>query len=102
MTAAVSGLCLWGGRRLTAPLRELEAAIRPVVDTKSFDHRAAIRGRDEVARLATAFNRMLDHLAWDAPRRRPSEQAVRATEARIRSTIDNAPPGTPLTRKRAM
>src|SRR3546814_7269295 len=47
MTAAVSGLCFWGGRRLTAPLRELEAAIRSVVDTKSFDHRAAIRGRDE-------------------------------------------------------
>src|SRR3546814_16790021 len=67
--------------------------MRRVVDTQSFEHRVKVRGRDEIARLAAAFNQMLDRLARHAARRHASEEALRESEARFRSLFDNAPAG---------
>ncbi|WP_207458750.1 ATP-binding protein [Azospirillum sp. SYSU D00513] len=59
---AVAGSRL-AGRYLTRSLRDLEELSSTIVRDGYRGQRAAVRGRDEVARLANAFNHMLDELS---------------------------------------
>jgi two-component system, OmpR family, sensor kinase len=48
--------------RVLAPVRELEATARSITDS-DLTHRLVVNGDDELARLATTFNAMLDRIA---------------------------------------
>jgi len=65
------GLCVvafaWIHQRLSVPIRSLMGTIERVAAGDS-EARATLRGRDELARLGAAFNRMLDRRQRDAAR----------------------------------
>lgn len=58
----VAVLLAWGVTgRIVGPLRDLTAASRSITET-DLSSRIHVRGRDEVAQLASTFNEMLDRL----------------------------------------
>jgi diguanylate cyclase (GGDEF)-like protein/PAS domain S-box-containing protein len=98
----VLGLSFIAGRRLTRPLRELEGVAAAVISSGSFDHRFAVQGVDEIARLGSAFNQMLDKLRStyaklereseqrlaELAERKRAEAALRESEQRFRMIFD--------------
>jgi signal transduction histidine kinase len=56
-------------RRITRPIEQLTAAVQDLARGRTPAH-VAVRGRDELARLATSFNAMADAIATQAELRR--------------------------------
>ncbi|WP_143532032.1 sensor histidine kinase [Saccharothrix sp. ALI-22-I] len=61
--AALAGVVGWGVARAgLRPVHRLTGAVEEVARTQDLDSSIPVDGRDEIARLATAFNRMLTAL----------------------------------------
>ncbi len=92
--SATTAALIVGGllfRSIVAPLRRLTTASQAIAEG-DLSVRARVRGRDEVARLASAFNRMAESLAH-AEQARRNQTADIAHELRtpltvLRGTID--------------
>ena len=79
------GVALWVSAHLNRGLQTLESGARRI-GRGDLDHRIAIRGRDELAELATAFNRMSERLL--AARERVEVARAAAEDAnRAKSTF---------------
>lgn len=65
--ALVLGLIMGG--RITRPVIRLEAAVKRIAAGQSHDH-VVLGGRNEIARLSTHFNQMIDRLAAQEQSRR--------------------------------
>lgn len=68
--AAVTGLFAWlSAQRIVRPIRKLSAVTAEISDT-NLTRRVPVRGKDEIAQLATRFNDMLDRIdhAYSAQR----------------------------------
>jgi signal transduction histidine kinase len=72
----VVALALWLTSRALAPLRNV-ARVANEIGAGAFDRRTGVRGRDEVAVLATAFDGMVDRLQQQMTRVSESEAAMR-------------------------
>ncbi|MGD2177188.1 MAG: ATP-binding protein [Anaerolineae bacterium] len=87
--AAAMGIALIVGgllfRSITAPMRELTAASRAIAQG-DLSARADVRGQDEVAQLASAFNEMAESLA-QMERARRNQTADIAHELRTPLTV---------------
>jgi PAS domain S-box-containing protein len=94
----IGSLLAWlFGRSLTRPLVQLERGAE-IIGGGDLDHQIQHRGRDEVGRLAQAFNQMTlrlktvtasrDELNAEIEERRRAEQAVRKAAAYNRSLIE--------------
>ena len=66
---AVAGLSVILSRMLTAQIGELLVAIRKVREG-AYTHRAAVKGSDEIAQIATEFNSLTDRLQTTEDARR--------------------------------
>ncbi len=86
-----SALALLLARHLTQPLEELAAGAAALSEGR-FDHEIAVRSKDEVGRLAIAFNEMRDRLATTygqlSSSRDQLQRAVRRVGETLRSTHD--------------
>ena len=71
------GFALLVGRRIVRPLRKLERLAEEVGQTKDYKLRSDYASRDEIGRLAVAFNSMLSELAA-AREREAADAAQRA------------------------
>jgi len=85
----ISGGVLWGAMlglleiSVLRPLSSLNADVGQVNAERS-DQRVLVRGEDEIGHLAQAINRMLERLD-------DSRRAIRESEERLRTVVDNAP-----------
>jgi PAS domain S-box-containing protein len=77
-------------RHIVGPLGRLEGVARRVRETKDYSHRVDDSSKDEVGRLAGAFNEMLGELD-KARERELADQAEEAARARL-SVLLNASP----------
>ena len=86
-----SALAILLARHLTQPLEELAAGAVALSEGR-FDHEIEVRSRDEVGRLAIAFNEMRDRLATTytqlSSSRDQLQRAVRRVGETLRSTHD--------------
>lgn len=86
-----SALALLLARHLTQPLEELAAGAAALSEGR-FDHEIEVRSRDEVGRLAIAFNEMRDRLSTTytqlSSSRDQLQRAVRRVGETLRSTHD--------------
>lgn len=86
-----SALALLLARHLTQPLEELAAGAVALSEGR-FDHEIAVRSKDEVGRLAIAFNEMRDRLSTTytqlSSSRDQLQRAVRRVGETLRSTHD--------------
>lgn len=57
------GLALLVGRRVVRPIRDLTETAEHISETSDLNRRIEVEGNDEVARLASRFNAMLDNIA---------------------------------------
>jgi PAS domain S-box-containing protein len=77
-------------RHIVQPLGRLEGLARRVHETGSYGHRVDDTSKDEIGRLAGAFNDMLDELD-KARRRELAEQTEQATRARLSVLLASSP-----------
>lgn len=86
-----SALALLLARHLTQPLEELAVGAIAIAEGR-FDHHIPVRSRDEVGRLAVAFNEMRDRLSQTysqlSSSRDQLQRAVRRVGETLRSTHD--------------
>ncbi len=68
--ALATGLGLLVARSALRPVRRLTEAAEHVAETQDLSASIDVQGRDEVARLATSFNEMLDALNWSRVQQR--------------------------------
>jgi signal transduction histidine kinase len=68
-------LSWWSAAAVTSPVRDLETSVRNVSDGK-LDTRANVRGTNEIAHLAAAFNRMTGQLSAQRERLVQTERAA--------------------------
>jgi two-component system sensor histidine kinase MprB len=61
-TLVAATLAWFIARRMVRPIEELTERTALVANTKELDHPIAVSRNDEIGRLATSFNRMLDEL----------------------------------------
>jgi two-component system sensor histidine kinase MprB len=61
-TIVAASLAWFIARRMVRPIEELTESTSLVATTKDFDHPIAVTRRDEIGKLASSFNRMLDAL----------------------------------------
>ncbi len=77
-------LYAWSSRRLvTAPLLALSAVADQVTREQRYDLRSPVAGRDEVGRLATAFNAMLSTIA-------ARDAALRRSQALLNNIVEKS------------
>jgi signal transduction histidine kinase len=69
-------------RYIVRPIERMEAVARTVYETKNYGLRVDYQGRDEIGRLAAAFNEMLNELAV-AREREIAQQSVLARAERL-------------------
>ncbi|HEX9705301.1 MAG TPA: PAS domain S-box protein [Gemmatimonadales bacterium] len=94
LIVAVGTFGAWAvSRRITQPLRGLTAAAEAIAAGDLSKH-VAVPGRDELGRLATAFNTMADHVAVSHDRLesqvKERTRELRATEERFRAVSETA------------
>src|SRR5262249_8536378 len=72
----IVALALWLTSRALAPLASV-ARVANAISAGAYDRRTALRGRDEVATLASAFDRRVDRLQQQIDQVSESEAAMR-------------------------
>lgn len=86
----VLSLSITAGYYITRPLRELEGVATAVIASGSFNHRVAVKGKDEIARLTAAFNQMLDKLQTAYEGLEAKASALLESEQRYRRIFQTA------------
>ncbi|MDQ4053821.1 MAG: HAMP domain-containing histidine kinase [Actinomycetota bacterium] len=90
LVAGGAGLAV--ARIVVRPVDRLTAAAEHVADTEDLDVPIEVRGRDEVARLSTAFNSMIERLAGSRRRQRQliadSSHELRTPLTSLRTNIE--------------
>ncbi len=81
---AASGVSLWVARGLSRPIQALDTAVQGIIRTGDLQCRVRVDTRDEIGRLATAFNRMIAVL-------RQKEDALQRSEERFRTIVETTP-----------
>ena len=76
-------LALMTYRHIVRPLRKLEQLADEVRETKDYNLRTSYQGRDEIGRLAIAFNAMLAELAMARERESAEQARIAAMQAEL-------------------
>jgi len=102
LSVLFAGIAIWVGYRLTRPIEALIDATRDIGKGR-FDRRIHPPSRDEVGRLAHAFNRMAEELSrisasraeleQEVERRIDAEKAMQAKQERLDGFLERAPIG---------
>jgi two-component system sensor histidine kinase MprB len=91
-TLVAATLAWFIARRMVRPIEELTERTALVATTKEFDHPITVSRHDEIGRLATSFNRMLDELRISREQQRrlvmDASHELRTPLTALRTNVD--------------
>ena len=92
-------LAFFIGRSITKPISILRKGTE-IIGNGDLSHRIGLKGRDELGLLSDSFNKMtedlkntMDNLNREIADRRQTQKALRESEERLKTLIENAPDG---------
>src|SRR5262249_8472609 len=91
-TLVAASLAWFIARRMVRPIEDLTKSPALVAVTKEFDHPIAVTRSDEIGRLASSFNRMLDALRTSREQQRrlvmDASHELRTPLTALRTNVD--------------
>ena len=76
-------------RAFTRPIKTLQKTMTAMQSDGDLSRRVQVKGDDEIARMANAFNSLVSNLQNSNEQRNRVEQTLRGTESRTRAVLDN-------------